>query len=541
MKKVYLVLFILLSFLFIAKVKAYTKEEVGEVIASYAKWVYDNKRSDFNYLLPGEYYHINQTYAGKKSYNGKYGADCNAFVGFIVCNSTNTPCKQVALPNVFQYDGNWIINSSNGWDSYFYRPYTNLSYDNIVSKINNKELKAGDLITRCKDGCKKNTHIQIYVGNGMFVENNTGNPSLRYFHISEMYNKDSSYTVIRISDNGASKITLDNIYYPNGDGNKTNIKDKLNLSFIKKEVESYDTIYIGDSRTHGMLLNGITSESNTVYGSGYGYNWFIGNGSFSSSNTNSVSGGISGANSKMQSGKKYNIVIWLGVNDYSYVSADMYYTKYVSLANNEWKNHNIHIVSVGPVDDSKATYVTNIGINNFNKNMKKLIQEGNVKNINYIDLGYTESSINNYDSEGLHYGKNDYQNIINIINNKVENYSNSESGEVGGKPGGDSGPVHIEIDKDPLTCDEFFSQEMKDIIKTSYTALKIIAIVLVMIYGMLDFGKSITTNDKDMLKKSTIKFVKRLVALVVILILPYIINPLIEMILEVDSGTCNIL
>lgn len=507
-------------------------------MSEYAKYVYTERINEFDYIYDSSY--IKKTYDGKKTYNGKYGTDCNGFIGFVVCNSTNTPCKQVALPNVFQYDGNWIINSSNGWDSYFYRPYTNLSYDSIVSKINNNELKPGDLVTRCKDGCKKNTHIQMYVGNGMFVENNTGNPSLRYFNINNMYNKDSTYTVIRISESGAKKINLDNIYYPNGDGTKTNVKNKLNLSFLSNN-DPIETIYIGDSRTHGMLLNGITSESNTVYGSGYGYNWFIGNGSFSSGNTNSVSGGISGANSKMQSGKKYNIVIWLGVNDYSYVSADMYYTKYVSLANNEWKNHNIHIVSVGPVDDSKAAYVTNIGINNFNKNMKKLIQEGNIKNINYVDLGYTESSINSYDSEGLHYGKSDYQNIFNIVNNKVESYSNPSGGEIGGGSGGDSGPVHIEIDKDPLTCDEFFSQEMKDIVKTSYTALKIIAIVLVMVYGMLDFGKSITTNDKDMLKKSTIKFVKRLVALVVILILPYIINPLIEMILEVDSGTCNIL
>ena len=543
MKKICLILFMCLIFLNIDKVRAYSSEEIGEVMASYAKWVYDNKSGDFDYLLPGEYYHIGQTYAGKKSYNGKYGADCNAFIGFVVCNSTNTPCKQVALPNVYQYDGTWIINSSNEWDNYFYRPYTNLSHSSIKSKINNGELKKGDLVTSCTNKCQDGTHIQIYIGNGYFVDNGGEKYNLRHYTYSDMWHKSGEYTVIRISDSGAAKINLDHIYYPNGDGTKTDVKDKLGLSFLNNNQanDNRKTIYIGDSRTYGMNLYGITNSSNTVYGVGYGYNWFTGNGSFSSSNTNSTSGGIAGANSKMNSGEKYNIVIWLGVNDYTYVSAEKYYSTYFSLAKNEWKDHNIYIVSVGPVDDDKALYVDNKGINKFNDAMEELIKNGNLSNLNYIDLGYTESSINSYDSEGLHYGKSDYQKIFNNINNgivKIENNSNnnpiggndSPEGEGNDLPEGGGNPQPGGNNNEPLTCNDFFDADMMDIISTIYKIIEFLAIILTIVLGMLDFAKGITSDDQDLIKKASKHFVKRLIICVVIFVLPLLIDPLEQLI-----------
>lgn len=175
------------------------------------------------------------------------------------------------------------------------------------------------------------------------------------------------------------------------------------------------TIYIGDSRIQSMLLSGAIDSANTVYGSGYGYNWFIGNGTYSSSNTNATTGAISAINSKI-SGGSYNIVIWLGVNDYSSVSAEQYYNSYYELATNDWKNQNIYIVSIGPVDDNLATNFSNSGINNFNNEMKKLIGNTNVTNLHFIDLDY---SIQSYDNMGVNYGNDDYINIHKQINNRI--------------------------------------------------------------------------------------------------------------------------
>lgn len=304
---------------------------------------------------------------------------------------------------------------------------------------------------------------------------------------------------------------------------------------------SSGSIYIGDSRVQGMVINDILNESNAVYGSGCGYSWFVGNDACTRIATNSKSGGIIGANNKMDASKSYDIFIWLGVNDL-YLGANKYYQKYLELANGSWKKHNIHIVSVGPVQDAKAS-ISNSDINKFNENMKKLISSSGKSNLNYIDLGYTESSIKGYDSAGLHYSKSDYQNIFNIMNSK------KSSGNSGGyeKPSdGDSddnsgeGIELPDINLEPLTCDDFFSEDLRDLTKTAYDVIKFLALFLTVILGMLDFGKGITEDNQDLIKKASKKFIKRLIALVVIFILPFIVNPIVEIAIGVESGTCGI-
>lgn len=181
------------------------------------------------------------------------------------------------------------------------------------------------------------------------------------------------------------------------------------------EIVYRDTLYIGDSRMQGILNAGYINNTNTVYGVGYGYNWFVGNGTIESSKTNATSGAISGIQSKMKDGASYNIVIWLGINDLE-TGANTYYQKYYELASGDWKNHQVYIVSVGPVDDTKTIYAKNDAIDDFNQDMKTLIQDSGLSNLNYIDLNYSPEY---YDSEGLHYNNNDYKNIYQIISQNV--------------------------------------------------------------------------------------------------------------------------
>jgi len=175
-----------------------------------------------------------------------------------------------------------------------------------------------------------------------------------------------------------------------------------------------DTFFIGDSRMKGIQNTGVINENNTVYGVGYGYDWFVGSGSYNEANTNAVSGAITGANAKMRNNVSYNIVIWLGVNDLQNVNS--YYQKYYELATGEWNKHMIYVVSVGPVLDEKSVYAKNEAIDSFNAEMKSLISSSGLSNLQYIDLGYTEESITSYDSAGVHYGAEDYQKIYEIIN-----------------------------------------------------------------------------------------------------------------------------
>lgn len=198
-------------------------------------------------------------------------------------------------------------------------------------------------------------------------------------------------------------------------------KDKLINVLQGKETMLRENLYIGDSRTQGMLINELINEELVVYGSGYGYDWFIGDGAFSSDRTNATNGAIEGLKSKMIDNKCYNIIIWLGVNDYTYVTANTYFEKFEELAVSDWSNHNIYIVSVGPVKNSLASYANNIGIDSFNSSLKELVTNSNIDNLYYIDLNLDEYSISHYDDLGLHYGESDNQNIFNIINEATSN------------------------------------------------------------------------------------------------------------------------
>lgn len=209
-----------------------------------------------------------------------------------------------------------------------------------------------------------------------------------------------------------------------GDSNRIILALKGDATFAS------DTLYIGDSRTQGLLINGTVTEEKTVYGVGYGFDWFTGNGTFSSKKTNALDGAISGIESKMENGKSYNIAIWLGVNDLNYVSAKKYFAKFSELAETEWKNHEIFIVSVSPVHDSRSQYIKNSSIAKFNEDMKNLVAECYLPNVHYVDLGLTQGSISNYDGAGLHYGRQDCVNIQNIVQTSIDTYTLSAEAEI---------------------------------------------------------------------------------------------------------------
>lgn len=195
------------------------------------------------------------------------------------------------------------------------------------------------------------------------------------------------------------------------------------------EIKNYineltrETIYIGDSRTEGMLASGVIDEEHTIYGIGYGYKWLIGDSNFKESKTNAINGALNELPNKMKQDKLYNIAIWLGVNDYKYYDAYTYFETFMNLALNN-KEHNIYIVSIGPVSDNPNCPRNNKPINEFNQIMEELIRNANIENLKYIDLELTKNSIKKYDHAGIHYGMDDYINIQNIIENSINENKN---------------------------------------------------------------------------------------------------------------------
>ena len=289
---------------------------------------------------------------------------------------------------------------------------TALSYIGLSTK--NSKKSSNDTISYIE---KENTNeyikrskdiIKEYDYNDNYVVTESINYNVEIALLLEKNNM-TQEDFIKIINNPRYKNAFKNIFdkYPN-----LTLNDFLN---IVRGEQLRETLYLGDSRTQGMLLSGAIEEDKTVYGVGYGYKWLTGQGEFNSKKTNAMNGAINGLESKMQDDKSYNIVIWLGVNDYRWVSSETYYKEFSDLANGRWKNHQIYIVSVGPVDDNKATTVNNSGINDFNKALKEKIDNSAIENLNYIDLGLTSELIRKFDGVGLHYGISDCQNIHEII------------------------------------------------------------------------------------------------------------------------------
>ena len=116
---------------------------------------------------------------------------------------------------------------------------------------------------------------------------------------------------------------------------------------------------------------------------------------------------------KSNSSKKYTIISNMGVN-MLLSDVDKYISKYKELSNGEWKDQNVIIVSVNPVDENKEAangYSTkNSDIETFNQKTKDGIST--FANFKYCDV-YSQIKNNFNTTDGLHYDSNTYQSIYN--------------------------------------------------------------------------------------------------------------------------------
>ena len=93
---------------------------------------------------------------------------------------------------------------------------------------------------------------------------------------------------------------------------------------------------------------------------------------------------------------------------------------------------------------------------------------------------------------------------------------------------------------DKLECSDMLDGGLEEILDTAYLVMQFSAIILTIILGSLDFGRALSSSDQDLLKKASKKFVKRVIATVVIVALPFIIDPIVEVALGSGYDTCGV-
>lgn len=71
-----------------------------------------------------------------------------------------------------------------------------------------------------------------------------------------------------------------------------------------------------------------------------------------------------------------------------------------------------------------------------------------------------------------------------------------------------------------LTCDD----SIREIVKELWGYLILLTPILVMVMGTIDFVKALGKNDSDAIKKSSVSFIKRVIALCILMYLPLLIR-----------------
>ena len=87
-------------------------------------------------------------------------------------------------------------------------------------------------------------------------------------------------------------------------------------------------------------------------------------------------------------------------------------------------------------------------------------------------------------------------------------------------------------------CKKLVGAEIVEFITDLFNMVKWIALALGLVLGMLDFFKAVAASDDGALKKSATKFVKRLIGIVILFILPILLEYILDISGVSHGGTC---
>lgn len=93
-------------------------------------------------------------------------------------------------------------------------------------------------------------------------------------------------------------------------------------------------------------------------------------------------------------------------------------------------------------------------------------------------------------------------------------------------------------------CSDLFSENFIEEINSYLLIVKILVPIILLVTGVLDFAKAIFSSSEDEMKKAQSKFIKRIIAAVVVFLVPTFVNLLLEIANGVwsyiDPNTCGI-
>lgn len=131
-----------------------------------------------------------------------------------------------------------------------------------------------------------------------------------------------------------------------------------------------------------------------------------------------------------------------------------------------------------------------------------------------LKAGLSEKDANNEYNEN----QNELKDFTEEINEKSEEYYIEYQESIFKISG-------IELGEDiEYSCEGLLGQDLIDLISQLYGYIKVVTPILLLIFGTIDFGSAIISQDKEALEKAFKKFIKRAIVCVVIFFVPLIIK-----------------
>ena len=91
---------------------------------------------------------------------------------------------------------------------------------------------------------------------------------------------------------------------------------------------------------------------------------------------------------------------------------------------------------------------------------------------------------------------------------------------------------NTKIDNDNINfknCEDLIGKDAKDLINTVMKWIRITVPLLLIVFGILDFSKAVFSSNEDGMKKTREKFIKRIVAAVLVFLAPILVNLILDL------------
>lgn len=91
---------------------------------------------------------------------------------------------------------------------------------------------------------------------------------------------------------------------------------------------------------------------------------------------------------------------------------------------------------------------------------------------------------------------------------------------------------NVKIDNDNVNfkdCEDLIGKDAKDLINTVMRWVRIAVPLLLIVFGVLDFSKAVFSSSEDNIKKTREKFIKRIVAAVLVFLAPILVNLILDL------------